>query len=106
MEHVRAGHASKDGAYRDFCDGSFVQNHPMFKENREVLLLSFYFDEVEVANPLGSKRGKHKLGMCHAFMSSSTNENVYRCFLLDAFKYPPCIPVYLTLYPASHCSEV
>lgn len=62
MEEVKAGHTSEDGVYRDFCDGSYVRNHPMFKENQEVLLLSFYFDELEVANPLGSKRGKHKLG--------------------------------------------
>ena len=62
MEEVKAGHASEDGVLRDFCDGSYVQNHPMFKENKEALLLSFYFDELEVANPLGSKRGKHKLG--------------------------------------------
>lgn len=49
--------------YRDFCDDSFVQNHLMFKRNRDTLLLSFYFDELEVANPLGSKRGKYKLGI-------------------------------------------
>lgn len=59
------GHVSKDGVYRDLCDGNFVQNHPMFKENQEKLLLSFYFDELEVANPLGSKRGKHKLGKAY-----------------------------------------
>ena len=59
MEEVNAGHVSEDGIYRDFCDGTVLQNHLM---NQEMLQLSFYFDKLEVANPLGSKRGKHKLG--------------------------------------------
>lgn len=47
---------------RDFCDGEYVKNHPLVKKNPETLLLGFYFDDLETANPLGSKRGKHKLG--------------------------------------------
>lgn len=62
MEEVKGGHFSTDFTFRDYCDGSYIQNHPMFKDNPEMLQLSFYFDELEVANPLGSKRGKHKLG--------------------------------------------
>lgn len=61
MEEVKSGHATnEDGLFCDYCDGSFLQNHPM--KSPETLYLSFYFDELEVANPLGSKRGKHKLG--------------------------------------------
>jgi hypothetical protein len=59
MEHVITGHASHDTVLRDFCDGAYIKNHLSVQHN---LLLSFYFDELEVANPLGSKRGKHKLG--------------------------------------------
>ena len=62
MEEVLSDRVSKDGILRDYCDGCVLENHPMFKESRETLQLSFYFDELEVANPLGSKRGKHKLG--------------------------------------------
>ena len=29
------------------------------------VLLLFYFDEVEVCNPLGSRHGTHKLGNCY-----------------------------------------
>ena len=61
MEQVLAGHTSEDTVFRDFCDGSYVRQHPTFRTTD--VLLSFYFDELEVANPLGSKRGKHKLGM-------------------------------------------
>jgi hypothetical protein len=62
MKEVEANHISQDGLYCDFCDGSYVKNHPMSKQGQQTLYLSFYFDELEVANPLGSKRGKHKLG--------------------------------------------
>lgn len=60
MEQVITSHTSEDPVFRDFCDGSYVRNHNTIK--RTDLLISFYFDELEVANPLGSKRGKHKLG--------------------------------------------
>ena len=62
MEEVKTNRTSEDGVFRDFCDGSFVQNHPLFLSGQDTLQLSIYFDELEVANPLGSKRGKHKLG--------------------------------------------
>lgn len=62
MEEIEAGHTSSDGVYRDFCDGSFMKKHPVFSQECETLQLAFYFDELEVANPLGSKKGKHKLG--------------------------------------------
>ena len=53
----------QEGVYGDFCDGAFVRSYPLLQEDKEVLLIAIYYDELEVANPLGSKRGKHKLGM-------------------------------------------
>ena len=53
----------------DFCDGEFIKNHPLVTANPESLMLAFYFDDLETANPLGSRRGKHKLGRL-TFMSS------------------------------------
>lgn len=61
-DEIEDGHHAPTGVLRDFCDGEFVKNHPLVKENPETLLLAFYFDDLETANPLGSKRGKHKLG--------------------------------------------
>lgn len=59
------------------------------------LLLSFYYDELEVANPLGSRRGKHKLGK--QFIShnhcSLTNISI-RDVLLDAVKYPSSTSIF------------
>lgn len=57
----------KEGFLSDFCDGSLYKNHPLFSsatEDDETLYLQFimYYDDVEVNNPLGSHRGKHKLG--------------------------------------------
>lgn len=38
------------------------RNHPLFSRDPTALQLFLYYDEVELANPLGSKTGKHKLG--------------------------------------------
>ncbi len=62
MEQVLTGHVSEDAVLRDICDGSYVKNHHTFHQHSNTLFFSFYYDELEVANPLGSKRGKHKLG--------------------------------------------
>lgn len=45
----------------DLCDGSYLQNHPLFT-NQSNLQIQLYFDEFETTNPLGSKTGIHKLG--------------------------------------------
>lgn len=63
MEEIETSRTSADPVYRDFCDGSFMKTHSILKQNHEAIHLAFYFDELEVANPLGSKKGKHKLGM-------------------------------------------
>jgi hypothetical protein len=34
----------------------------LFSRDPTALQLMLYYDEVEIANPLGSKAGKHKLG--------------------------------------------
>ena len=53
---------SDDNVYRDYHDGSFVKNHPILSDPR-ALAIVLYYDELEVANPLGSFAKKHKLGM-------------------------------------------
>ena len=63
MEEIESRSSSDEGIYHDFCDGSSVRSHPLFSKNPETIILAFYYDELEVANPLGSKRGKHKLGL-------------------------------------------
>lgn len=53
---------SEKGIYKDIRDGSYFQNHPLFAQQRHALQLLIYYDDFETANPLGSKRGIHKLG--------------------------------------------
>lgn len=63
MEEIINPHVSTDGIMRDFCDGQFFTNHVVFSKYPTALQFIIYYDEVEVANPLGAKAGKHKLGM-------------------------------------------
>ena len=59
VQEVETDHCSEDGILRDFCDGSFVRN---LTTGESTLFLALYHDDFEVTNPLGSKRGVHKLG--------------------------------------------
>ena len=44
--------------------GDIVTRMDTSKYDPTALQLFLYYDEVELANPLGSKTGKHKLGLC------------------------------------------
>ena len=46
---------------RDVKDGSAFKNNQFFLENPEALTILLYSDGVEVVNPLGAGRGKHKV---------------------------------------------
>ena len=47
---------------KDFCDGRQFHSHHLFSVCTNALQLLFYYDDVEVCNPLGSSRTKHKVG--------------------------------------------
>ena len=53
---------STNDTKRDFCDGEFFCSHPIFSVHRNALQFVLYYDDIEVANPLGSRAGNHKLG--------------------------------------------
>ena len=59
-EEIEDRRCASAGVLRDYCDAEFVRNHPLVKNN-ETLLLAFYFDDLETANPLGSRRGNTNL---------------------------------------------
>ena len=65
MFQVTQSHARSENLIGDFCDASFYKTHPLYANGDGSLKLQFiiYHDEVEVTNPLGSHRGKHKLGI-------------------------------------------
>ena len=56
-----------DGSYTSTQDGSVARNHPMLGnttyEGPSRLAFAHYYDDVEVVNPLGAARTKHKLGL-------------------------------------------
>ena len=51
---------SKDDVLRDFTDGDICKSNPLLCK-KNTLQFKFFVDEFEVVNPLGSKKGKHKL---------------------------------------------
>lgn len=60
-------HIRNDDLLGDFCDGSLYKNHSLFSSAADgdgtlYLQIVMYYDDIEVNNPLGSRRGKHKLG--------------------------------------------
>ncbi|KAK0153147.1 hypothetical protein N1851_005164 [Merluccius polli] len=52
----------QEGFYRDVNDGSYFRNHILFSQQENALQIQLYYDDFETANPLGSKKGVHKLG--------------------------------------------
>lgn len=55
-------HKSIDDIRRDYCDGEFFKNHPVFSVHSNALQFILYYDDIEVANALGLRAGSHKLG--------------------------------------------
>lgn len=51
-----------EGFYRDLNDGSYFKNHRLFSQQEHALQIQLYYDDFKSANPLGSKKGVHKLG--------------------------------------------
>ena len=46
----------------DLCDGEVFREHVIFSANPNALQIVAYYAEVELANPLGSKAKKNKIG--------------------------------------------
>ena len=53
-----------------FVDGSVYADHSFFSKHRDAIRLHFYLDEFEVCNPIGSKRGKHKVLAIYYFIGN------------------------------------
>lgn len=78
----------------DYCDSKTFHEHPLFSQEPTALQLILYFDELEVCNPLGSRRKKHKIGMidktlslhenqCHDFHNLHAQTQVHSTFCLE-----------------------
>jgi hypothetical protein len=47
----------------DYCDGDVFKSHPIFSKHTKSFQILLYYDDVEICNPLGSKKSIHKLGI-------------------------------------------
>ncbi|XP_046863754.1 uncharacterized protein LOC124457571 [Xenia sp. Carnegie-2017] len=65
LDQVLHSHQIQDGLLSDYCDGNEFKSHPLFSIDPTALQIILYYDEVEIVNPLGSKTGKHKLGLVY-----------------------------------------
>lgn len=57
-------HTNQSGYLEDFCDGLMLKEHPLFGQDKDAIQIFLYYDDVEMCNPLGSKKTVHKLGKC------------------------------------------
>jgi hypothetical protein len=52
---------SDDGMLRGVRDGSAFAENTFFQENKDAFTIELYSDAVELSNPLGASKGKHKI---------------------------------------------
>ena len=56
----------------DYCDAEQFKSREIFQEDPNALQICFYYDDLEVCNPLGSKAKIHKLGCYTIFVHTCT----------------------------------
>ena len=57
-----SGHQRDDNIVEDFCDTLHAKSHPLFGQDKTALQLLLFYDDLEICNPIGSSRKKHKIG--------------------------------------------
>ena len=62
LHKIQRGHKRSDSLLGDYCDGDACSSHPLFSNDSEALQILLFYDDLEVANPLGSYTKKHKIG--------------------------------------------
>ena len=55
-------HIPKEGVYTDIRDAKYFKENLLFSKENDALQIQLFYDDFETANPLGSKKGIHKLG--------------------------------------------
>ncbi|XP_030606887.1 uncharacterized protein LOC115795207 [Archocentrus centrarchus] len=77
-----------DDFYKDFCDGKYYKQHPLFSKSKGALEIQVYYDDFETSNPLGSKQGIHKLGCLYFTLRNlppSLNSSLMNIHLISLF---------------------
>ena len=73
---------------RDYCDGEQYKTHPLLSLSNDSVQWCGSFYEYEVVNPLGSKRGVHKIGALYYIiqnLSPSYNSTLHNIHMLAVF---------------------
>ena len=60
-EAISSEKPAENGVFASFVDGRTFKNHPFFLKHFHALRIELYADEFEIVNPLGSKKGVHKI---------------------------------------------
>ncbi|XP_041825358.1 uncharacterized protein LOC121629700 [Melanotaenia boesemani] len=82
--------ATDDSRLRNICDGSLFKTHLLFSTEKHTVQIQMFYDDFEVANSLGSKRGIHKLGALYFTLRNfspkwnSLLANIHLCALFHA----------------------
>lgn len=90
LYRFKSGTPNKDGIYADIEDGLYIKSHPLFSTEKNALQIQLYYDDFETANPLGSKKGIHKLGGIYFTLRNfppqfnSSLANIHLCALFHA----------------------
>ena len=85
-----SGHKSTGDLLSDYCDGTVYKNHPLLAKDPNFLEIILYYDELEVCNPIGSKRIIHKLGTFISILLDSYYHPImfsYSCILFHPWKH-------------------
>lgn len=83
-------HISKEGIYVDLSDAAHFKSSPLFSTEKDALQIQLFYDDFETANPLGSKKGIHKLGAIYFSLRNfppvfnSSLVNIHLCALFHA----------------------
>ena len=67
---INSVHYSGSDTLEDFCDGKVYHSHPLFSLQSNALQVFFYYDDLEVCNPLGSRRKIHKISKLQPILIS------------------------------------
>ena len=82
--------SSSKRCYTDLRDGAFFKKNPLFSCDTPTLQIQLFYDDFETCNPLGSKRGIHKLGAIYFTLRNfppkynSCLTNIHLCMLFHA----------------------
>jgi hypothetical protein len=80
---------SDDDMLRGVRDGSAYSENTFFKENKDAFAIEIYSDAVELSNPLGASKGKHKIVNVYfslAELSKGINSKTENKFLVLSVK--------------------